>query len=359
MYTVEFEEILFSIIMWLFAFLSYKSAFDTNLQGRGNYVFFFFIVVLYCTFAFIAGDFPHYNILYDNVYNGSPQYSLEDFYYNLILFLPNSYYLWRLIVWGLSTIILILTFKRLQCPPNLSCMIFILILMEYFSAPRNTLGYVLLYYALTFLLMPLKNRYVSYLIAFIGIAMSVFLHKSMPLYILIAVLSFIPMYKWMYILSFILFPLVYGGFYYISDYVLTLDLGNEEFKNVGSNYLTSENFSITNFYGYISLFVNRLPIILLLYYVISRVLKKEIQNKVVCYFGRYAFWLMYISFVFFNQPTSSFLSPRFWDASIYPLVYAFPLALYMKNDRLVKLGYKLLVFSCFYSMLYSLYSSMK
>lgn len=355
MYKVTIDEVIISIFIWLIAFLNYKSAYRKPHNKKDNYVFFLIIVCVFSTFAYTTGDFAHYHELYESIYLGAPSYDLEEIYCVLLNILPHNYYLWRFVIWGASLIFLILTYKRIQSPVRSSCLFFVLILISGFSNLRNTLGLEIMFFSLTFFINPIGNKKISYMLGFLGLLVCIPFHKSMPLYVGISLLSFFVMTRWMYIISLLSFPFIYVAFKYIASYLLSLDLGGGDFENSGSHYLEGENFSVTNLNGYFSLILCRLPILLLLYYVISRTLQGVIDNKVVVYFSKYAYWLIYISCVFFNQPTSSFLSVRFWDASLYSLVFVFPLALYMKKDKIISLGYSLLILSNIYSLLYSIY----
>lgn len=355
MYKLALGEFMFPIILWVIAFFKYKSALKPLNHNKGNYILFGFILVLYSTFAFSSGDFLHYYKLYNNLARGYFDDSMEEFYNCLIEILPTGYYWWRLAVWGLSSLILITIYKRLNCPANLSCLVFVLVLMFSFPNLRNALGYVVLYFSLTFVFIPLKIKTLSYTIAVMGGGLSLFLHKSMPLYIMCMLLSFIPLGKKMYIASLIAFPFIYLSFAYFSSYILSLDLGEGAFISTGASYLEGEHFSKLTIYGYIQLVIARLPLLVLLYYVISNVLKGNLHNRFVEFFSRYTYILVYLSCVFFNQETSSFLSNRFWDASLYPMALIFPLSFYQRDSKLIKVCFYLLLVANLYNLAYSIY----
>lgn len=325
-------------------------------QSKGDYRFFLIAVMIFSVFGFISGgDFYGYYEGYESAYKiGRGHW--EPFYNYLLEVLPYGYYYWRFVIWGLSSILLILTFKRLNTPPFLSCLIFILILIFYFSVPRNTLGYVALYYSITYIIKPAKNKSVSYIIGVIGILISATLHKSMPLYIAILLCSFSPMKKWMYVASLCAFPFLYKIFHEISVYILTSGLGSEDFQKLGNMYLEGENFATANILGYIEFVVERLPLILLLYYTICKIIKDKIVDKSVIVFSQYSFWLMYVSCLFFNQDTSSFLSPRFWDASLYPLAIVLPMTLYNQKSKIITFSFYLLIAAnLLYKIMYPIY----
>ncbi len=356
MYELTYLEALFSTFLWLVMFFKYKPAMQLQNQSKGDYRFFLIAVMIFSVFGFISGgDFYGYYEGYESAYKiGRGHW--EPFYNYLLEVLPYGYYYWRFVIWGLSSILLVLTFKRLNTPPFLSCFIFIIILIFYFPAPRNTLGYVALYYSITYIIKPAKNKSISCVIGAIGILISATLHKSMPLYTAILLCSFFPMKKWMYVASLCAFPILYKVFHEISLYVLNADIGGEQFQTVGTSYLERENFHEMGIGGYIRLLIERLPLILFLYYCITNILKHKITDKSTIVFTNNTYWLMYLSCLFFNQDTSSFLSPRFWDASLYPLALALPFAIFHKQDRIIRVGlYLIIISNILYKIMYPIY----
>lgn len=355
MLRITSDEIFISFLIWFVSFLAYKSALKVPHRKNDRYDLFFILISLFSTFAFATGDYLHYYELYENLYKGASRFSVEEFYYNLVFSLPHSYHLWRFVIWGASSVFLILTFKRLKSPVRLSSLYFVLVLISGFSNLRNTLGLEMMFYSLTFFLVPLKSKIKSYMIGTIGLLVCTYFHKSMPLYLLISLLAFIPLNKKIYKILLLAFPFLYGMFRSISSFVLNLDLGGGAFETVGSNYLEGENFASSNLNGYLSLFINRLPILFLIYYIVKNIISGHIHNSIAKYFIQYSFILIYISFLLFEQPTSSFLSPRFWDASLYALVFALPLALYKNYTMYIKICFWMLLASNMYSFLYSFY----
>ena len=354
MLQLTYSDFLVDILLLLVSLFYYKSARQPAYQNKGSYIFIFITFVLYSTFGFNSGDFLHYHDLFREISVTKLNLHLEDFYYSLLLLSPN-YFIWRFMVWGLATFILIMTFKRLNYPPQLTCLIAVLILMYTFSNLRNSLGYVALFYSITFITKPLKIKPVSYCLAFLGIWCTIFLHKSMPFYIFVMFISFIPIKKWIIVVSLALFPILYETFNILAYYFLNTGIGGEDFNVTGMSHLEREQFSVVNINGLLQQFINKLPILILLFYSLRRILSFEIQNRTTKLFVTYSYWLIYISFLFYNQPTSSFLSPRFWDASLFSLTIALPLLILKQKDKLLSVSYYLLILSNIYNMSYALY----
>ena len=354
MIDLGYSHYLFNIFLWCIVFLYYKPAINIPYQNKGGYAILVLFLLLYSTFGFNSGDFVHYYNLYNEISSIGINVHLEEFYYKIIIF-SNSYYEWRFVVWGLSIVFLILTFRRLHYPPNLASLVVVLVLMFAFNNLRNALGYLCMFYFMSYITKPCKIKYFSWCIALVGVFISTFLHKSMPLYIVIALFSLYPLKKWMYILALCFFPLLYESFYYIASLILNSGYGGEQFYLTGMSHLDREQFTVTNINGYIQLFVNRIPMILLLFFSIKRYLNQQVYNKTAIFFLNYSFWLMYLSCLCFNQPSSSFLSPRFWDASLFSMALALPLFLFECKNKIIRLSFYLLIFSNMYNMMYSLY----
>lgn len=350
MYKVTFAQLLFSTIIWLLSYFYYKKDMYHLSSSKRGYLFFAIIITLFSVYGFAAADFWHYYEIYDEVALGRSPYSLEDIYSFFIMNTSKDYYLWRLIVWGLSTYMLVLFMRRIKAPFKFSAFIFVVILMAYYCAPRNTLAFFVMYYFYSFILFPLKNRVASYVIGLCGMFASIFFHNSMPLYIALSLLSLVPIKKSIYVTLLYLFPLFYLSFNYLSSNVLDLSFGGVAFQGLGNSYLDAEQGVHFTVLGYIEMALNRLPALILLY-----ILIKTNNNKVVRAFVANTFFLMYISFLFLNQPVSAFLTTRFWSACTYPLFVAVSLGLFYNRSKLVLNCYKLLAVATMYSFLYNLY----
>lgn len=355
MYTLTFLQLFICYLLLLIAFLQHRSAYFLPKQNCGNYISFSIIVILYSTFGFNGGDFYNYYKLYDDIVRTGFNIHLEEFYYFLIRILPKNYYVWRFVVWGLATFCFILINKRIKSPANLSCLVFVLILMMTYSNLRNALGYLMLYYSITFISKPIERKYLlSLFLGIVGVICSLFLHKSMPLYIIVLLISFIHLKKWMIICSLLCFPLFYSSFHRISELFLNFSFVGEQFQTVGASYLDSTDIIYTNANGYIRLIIERAPILLVLGFSVKQLLCKKIDRTseifITC-----SYWLIYISFLFFNQETSASLSERFWNASLFPLTLALPKIIYQQRSSFLGISYYLLIFSNLFIVLLSFY----
>ena len=201
--------LLINFAMWLILLLYYRKASNTDKINNksNNYLFLFVMAVLYMVFAFSEADTYHYHYMFNEIKSTNNRSHVEPFYFWLIQKLPsNGYYLWRLIVWGSAICFQILTFKRLKLDSNLISWLFSLVLLIPFSLSRDSLGFSLLIYSCSLIYKPGKYKFCYFVVGIIGFWLSSYLHKSMAIFIIIAILSIIKVNKIYYISSFILFP---------------------------------------------------------------------------------------------------------------------------------------------------------
>ena len=249
------SEVIFNLLLWVILIFVYRKQFKTRNIGPNNYNFLLIIVVLYSTFGYVSGDYFHYEELYDRITRTTniTAIHLESFYLSLIEFLPEDYNLWRFAVWGLSTIVTILIFKKLNLNPQFTTLIFTLVLMQYFAAPRNTLGYMVLYFGVAWLLYSKPKSLVSMVVGIVIICCSTLFHKSMILYIFLIIISLIPIKKIHIITALFLFPILYVSIIKYSMLLLPYLTGDTDSAEAGMRYLESDNAFVANFNGMIKL----------------------------------------------------------------------------------------------------------
>lgn len=351
-------EWLFCVLLWVILLLiNLNQLKSISNKGTSFSVLLIFIVV-FSAFGFITGDYFHYKDLYNEIIRYNENIHLEEFYFWLIQILPTNYSIWRLTVWGLAAIAFVLLLKRLNFNAQFSSLLFVLILMTTFPNLRNVLGYIVLYYSVVLILFKKNKRVTNCIIGGIGIICSFFLHKSMFMYILLLGIALVPFNKWVYIISWIAFPVLYKYLYSISEYFLMNSFANEQSIASGMGYLDSDFNTYANLNGLIQLIINRMSIIILLLYALIRVFFKKNDNidygmKV---FLQYSYILIYLSLLFYGQQVSAFFSSRFWDASLYPMTIFLIYYLYNKrNIRFVRMCLYLLIVSNLYDLAYSLY----
>ena len=87
-----------------------------------------------------VGDSASTVDLYNNYIHGKVEYHLEPFYFRLMDILPESYYLWRFVIWGAASLFTCLTIKRIGINVNFASVIFVTTcLLPIFYYVRNIL----------------------------------------------------------------------------------------------------------------------------------------------------------------------------------------------------------------------------
>lgn len=352
------SEWFFNALIWvIFLFLNRYQLYLKSNKGTG-FAFFFIVVTIFSTYGFTSGDYFHYKGLYDQLVLSPTNVHVEEFYFWLIKNLPESYTLWRFVVWGIAAIVFVLISRRLKINSRFLSLIFALLLMIYFPNPRNTLAYVVFYWGITFFFFKWRNAFVSFLLGLIFVLCSYYLHKSMFVYIgLFVIVLLIRWNKWIYIGSLILFPFLYKSLSSLAEYFLIYSFANEESLESGIRYLESDFYQIANLNGLIQLALNRIPVIVLMIYSIYYIyFRNHNVESIFRLFLNYTYVLMYISFLFYGQQVSAFLSPRFWDASMYTATLFLSYYLYMQNRTfLIKGALCILVLANVYNLAYILY----
>ena len=353
METVSVFQIIFCIILWLSIVLPNANQFSHKSRSGTGMIFFMFVVTAFCVWDFY-GDYIHYKIAYYTQDN-----EFEPIYQWLMKIIPDNYSLWRFSIWFPSVILLGITIKKLHLSPQFASLMFALSLMAYFGALRNTLGYMALYCGAAYILTLNKTniKIKNILIGSILVFAAFFLHDSMFLYVFIFLFSLIPFKKWMFVMSIVIFPVLYYGFQYIIPFSLGAIVPADS-VDLAKSYLESDFRVNLNFMGIVQRFIDRIPFFILLFYSLYHIYFKKdhcenYRNKV---FLQQAYLLIYLSYLFNGQAVSAFMSQRFWDAAIYPLFFFLSTYLFDKRgNRLVNICLCLLVIKNLYTFLYSIY----
>lgn len=315
-------------------------------RGNGYFVLWLFTTV-FCTYFAWGWDYLLYQKL---LISGNDH--IEPVYHWLYTAVNKNYLVWRCVVWGLSSLFLVLTLKRLKCDIRLASALFILLpLIQIYYVTRNTLGLSILLYALSFLDGKKKNLPIAAAWLFV----SSFFHTSMPLYIALVILVFaIPVNKLTFIISIAAFPILRGAIIILSEMFLA-NSDNAEFASRGSYYASSDNEMQYTLVGWIHLAIQMTPILYIMFCGVMSAIKRKGLSILENRFLIYAYILIYLSFLFWGE-ASKHLQTRFWDASYQPL--AFFLAMYLFPRRETKpvkffIVMELLVFA--YRLMYNIY----
>ena len=296
-------------------------------------IFIFFVLYLStCIFAFweadtyhswegfiIAGHYENYQILsYENIYNWLAKIS------------GNNYFVWRTYIWLPACLFLFFTAKKLDLMHNKNMLVVMILFGSMLSFTRGMLGHTMLLLSIV-LWIDRNNKLGIRIIGLIFFCLSYYLHKSMYVNIIFALLAFYPFKKKGFVLSLIAFPfltivatMIING---ITSNTLTLSLGDGT-GGVGDRtifYAASEK-AHANVFGYIYIIISYLPEYLTLFYLVNRILYKEYfngikQERVFIYLFRLTYISIYIASLFAFVETSSFIYSRFKYMGYFPMLF--------------------------------------
>lgn len=333
MFQLDYNSLLDIICMmavFLLAIYNY-SCMHNNKKGTGEFFFVIFILLFSLFYRPEGGDFWGYLEDYELGVNQTYRH-MEPFYYWLMGLIPNNYLLWRIAIWLPAAIIIAFINKLLTIPSNIATVCFLsFALLNAYYYTRNALALSVLYLGMAILAQ--KGHFAQktmHFILFAGLAfVSWFLHRSMPLYIGIALMSVVLPFNKKYILGAIIaFPLLYGSIYLISSNLLgvaQLWLADE----TGEFYLEQQNLFSANWKGIVSLIIGYLPIVYFYFIAFRKPLSQDNPD-----FNRFklflllAFFLFFISFLFLGQGSDA-LQGRIYKSSMMP--FAFTVGLYFKH----------------------------
>ena len=138
MYDYNGNLVIINLLITFISAFHYKAIYYRGSQNKGNSFFYLGIMlILFSVFAFAEADTYHYHGLYDEMRLTGYQLHVEPFYYRLALLIPN-YYLWRLAIWGSSTVLLVLAFKNLNIDSNTVGFILPIFFYSQFSLTRGS-----------------------------------------------------------------------------------------------------------------------------------------------------------------------------------------------------------------------------
>ena len=372
-YSVSLSQVILSIFLWLFAYFIckrqtaiYNSQEDIDTtelyKPYGFLMAFGILVFIYSIFGCTGGDFLHYWELYDRNATSNEPVHYEQFYYELTHLLPNGYYWWRTAVWGCATCVLMAIIHRLKTDVDIACSVFVLFLMFYFPNPRQTLGFVIMYYGFILLFDGLEERRgILQPILSIGIiALSMVFHSTMILFIILSLIPIIPGIKNKYVIVvlLLLFPVLYTSFSHVISYLILWTGIESDGIERATRYIGSDYRSFSNMFGIIKMVINKLPILALISYSIWHVFFRRVETSILCKnFLMSSFLMVYLSFLFEGNDVSAFLSTRLWDASIYPLaIFSMIFLREHITTRFIRYTLLCVLFSNLYNLAYFLYS---
>ena len=178
---------------------------------------------------FFSGDFYHYiewvekaNVLWDiNEFS-----HIEIAYQYISSFVNGSYFPFRFIVWGGEILLIGITAKRYDVSVKLTLYLILLLFPVLYSYARASLAMAVYFFGLSFVLKPIKNRLLSYILAALFIIICPIFHRSIYVLIAITPITLLPLFysfrsKWKLFLYILCIAI---SVYAFSKVLLYLDL---------------------------------------------------------------------------------------------------------------------------------------
>lgn len=306
---------IFFITIMVFKYLQgYRRPLNTD----SSYMPIFILMTLISVFAFTEYDTYHYHTTYDIMTEYHEAEHVEEYYFWLTEVLPNSYYIWRFVIWGGASLFFVWALKLLKLNPTVCGALIPLVLIARFNVSRASFGIAVLLFSIILLIAPKKNLLIR-LLAIAGVVASGYLHSSMVIFITIAFLFLIfPLTKKSMIILLILFPFLYGSVLIISDSLLdTYGLVQE---NRIFTYMMDDKLEISTI-GLFIRCVEKVTLLLIVYsisrYYLCEQNRDKPENLIFFRLYKIAFGFIYVSSLFFLQNISDWVSTRTTDAGLF------------------------------------------
>ena len=322
---------LINLFLWLILVYVYRSEYFRTTNRPGKYGLIGFIAILFSTFAFSEADTYHYEYIYDKMVLYNVRIHIEEFYFWLVQVLPQNYYIWRFAIWGSAALIYIKVCKVNKLDSRIVGLIFPLILIQQFAVTRGCLGITLFLLGASVFIKREKQNKALYIWSVFAIVASLFLHKSLPLFIAIAALAFIPLNKKTFIILLILFPILRGFVLpFVFDFIGS-GFFDKETASFATSYLEKEK-SEMNFNGMLRMILEYAPRFIIFYVLIKCfIYRKVLIPRNIRFFFNYSFVLFYIALLFLGQATSSFVTNRTIHMMCFTLLI--PTVYYLQNTK--------------------------
>ncbi|WFE83578.1 EpsG family protein [Parabacteroides chongii] len=278
---------LINLLIFILFLCKYRDEYNRYSCNNVGYFPLVIFVLSFSVLGYTEADTYHYEYLYNEMLYAKIPIHVEPFYYWLIDFLPNNYYIWRLSVWGTALILLIATFRRYELNIRSVSFVFALLLLQQFTLTRGCLGISLFLYCSSFFIKPPSDLKIIYnILAILGCVFSLYLHKSIVLFVIISVCMLFPINKRIIWMMLLVYPILRG---FVVPFVF--DILNTGFLATRTTdfsmlYLEKEK-SLANLNGIIHLFFQYIPRFILFYLLIKEYVinKRKYLNILFIYLG--------------------------------------------------------------------------
>ena len=300
----------------------YKGAWVRNNRYSHNNTAFYavniILLLLFVIFQFTETDFWNYMQMFlhkEEMVEPVQEYIKNNF---------DNYYVWRAFVWGGAFLIYTLVIKRLGLDLRFYFPLFVLCCLSRFIS-REQLGIAIMFLGSTFIIRPSKVKVLSYLLGTLLIIGSYYFHNSMIVSIAMLLPAVIRVNKIRAIVVLALFIPLISLFTFVLEDESLMSVFEDSSTNMMDrvSIYTLQVTDKMNFNGLVRQLIFWSPMILMLWDVIVRSSHKNSTVALpshISYYLSYWYYMFVVSFVFYWVSTSSFISVRFLDKSLFPMV---------------------------------------
>lgn len=332
-------------------------------EASDSYVIFWgSCLFLFSLFGFIDPDYYSLGEILQRFQLNHFTAQIEPIYVWIFNICP-VYTVFRFIVWGLATVIMIKSIKLYRVSYKTTYFFLTVFYAFAFYKLRGSLGISLLFIGISYLFLQKKKSkdLTNFLLGVGCIIVSFFFHKSMIISLVAMLIAYVtPFNKKNIIISLCLFPILWESVPIIINGIPALKFGTSELglavSSAGS-YMAQTQREM-NLIGLIRYYMTYIP----MYWGLIILTKKTIFNGVklpssIYYLFKYWYVMFYTASLFFGQDLSTWLYIRFITMALFPM--ALVMGYYYRHYK-VTLGMKILgslaIISCLLDMYYPIYS---
>lgn len=370
MYNYEAFPVLFNIFLFILMLYTFPTVYrqggtyNRTYSESFDYIIMGSLMILYCTFGYADNDFYHYDWLFRKIDLIGLNKHFEPIYFWIKTHIANDYLMWRFIVWGSASVLILGTIKRLDLDIKVANCFLALMYVITLSVMRGNLGIAIMFFGFSFIVKPTTPKFTSYLFGAVLIAVSYFFHRSMLAAMAILLITPFQLRKSFIIVSLIMFPFLVQV---INDLLMYIIAGNlqtfGEEMQIGSKMTSyaKADMSVINFNGMIARLIYYIPIVTALAYTTKKVVfeNNDLPRKIYVF---YVYWyvMVYVAFLFYFQETSVWLFTRFMMMAYFPMVIVLSHSYSNEEQtRTTRLIMILALLSCVFRLSYTFYTRLR
>lgn len=358
---------LFDLLLWGGIFITFFPALKPPYKlPRSRKYLGVSLLLLFCLFPFFGGDYFHYKEIYSEIKLGGFSH-LEDVYYWLIRNVTDSYFEFRLIIWGIALLFTLWSFRRFHDDTDLPLFYFGVFYLPWFSYARVSLAMSMIFFGLSLLSHPIKRlKLGGYIVGIAFIGCSVFFHKSAIIGVVAALgalLFHTPKKRNIFLIA-ILFPVLLFLLGILLSTFMNMDLSVDDYVSSSQRdtYLEGESGGgISHGIGqYISTLFTRVPLFVIAGTYVYSVYKGYYSelDKYSKVASSYMFYVMLAATVFmFNQGYNTYT--LYYRTLVFAMI---PSSIFLSQikveglaPRIYKMIFGMTIVGVVYTLLYSVY----